>query len=1042
MRHPFLASSLALVAAGALSAADSDLLLHWRFDEGSGTLTRDLSGNGLDGTVKAEWTDSPAGKAVSLDGTSPHIVSVQIPAEKRFGKGSWSFMAMLKPVQFSIDDRQNQRRLFAFGTYPDAYLVIDLMSNGTVSCYFCYKAEGGKTVATGGGSSFGLKTGEWAHVALVCDRAARQIAIYVNGFAQGNSAIPADFDGDFALGGELTLGSGWHNYWGLIDDVKIHRRALSKAEVRGEFKGLQATFAVKESPEAAAAEQREALAETLAGANAARAAGDFAAARSGYSTVLAATVAPAYFRSYAHLRLAQSFAAEGNVAAAKAEYQRIAAAAVYPEVHRYEAGECLKEIDRQARGLPARDPLASRTPMPPVPAFAAEVFVAPDGNDANDGSAARPLATLAKARDTVRLLKAQGVKGAIGVRIRPGQYPVTQTLVLTAEDSGSREAPVVYRAEKKGAAVLYGGARLRGFAPVTDPAVLARLPEEGRGHVLQCDLKALGITDYGALRVRGFGQPPSPPTLELYVDGVPMTLARWPNEGFVGIRKLVDGGSKGEGRPAVLEYDSDRHARWTQASDLWLFGYFRYLWADAAIKVGRIDTTARTITTAEAYQYGGGMDAGQGIAYYAFNLIEEIDRPGEWYLDRGTGILYLYPPAGFTETAVEIGMFSAPVITLDKVTDVRFEGLVIDLARFNGVVATDCERCLLAGCTVSRMAGNGITIAGGSENGLFGCDIHTIGRRATEVIGGDRKTLTPGRHVVENCCIHNFGRIDRTYTPAIQLEGVGHRVAHNLMYDCPSSVMRIEGNDHLIEFNDVHSAVSESDDQGAMELFLNPTYRGVVFRYNRFRQVGKTGREAAVHGQAGIRFDDAISGMLVYGNIFCRSANGNFGAIQMNSGRDNIMDNNLFVDCKQGVSGGWNPGNSVWRSIAAGQPRPDFFTDELYLSRYPAIAYMMEAPGINYLWRNVFYRCGRVATGNQANLVLLDNGVFDEDDPGFVDAAAGDFRLKPDAPLLASVGFKPIPVAEIGLYDDPYRATWPVVTTPVTLRDWRTPAGK
>jgi hypothetical protein len=67
------------------------------------------------------------------------------------------------------------------------------------------------------------------------------------------------------------------------------------------------------------------------------------------------------------------------------------------------------------------------------------------------------------------------------------------------------------------------------------------------------------------------------------------------------------------------------------------------------------------------------------------------------------------------------------------------------------------------------------------------------------------------------------------------------------------------------------------------------------------------------HGQAAIRFDDAISGMLVYGNVFIRSANGNFGAIQMNSGRDNIMDNNLFIDCSRGVSGGWNPNNSVWR---------------------------------------------------------------------------------------------------------------------------------
>jgi hypothetical protein len=335
------------------------------------------------------------------------------------------------------------------------------------------------------------------------------------------------------------------------------------------------------------------------------------------------------------------------------------------------------------------------------------------------------------------------------------------------------------------------------------------------------------------------------------------------------------------------------------------------------------------------------------------------------------------------------------------------------------------------------MAGNGITIRGGRENGLLGCDVHTIGRRAIEVFGGDRATLTPGGHFVENCRIHDFGRIDRTYTPAVHLEGVGNRVAHNLMYNCPSSVMRIEGNDHIIEFNEVHSAVLESDDQGAMELYANPTYRGVVFRYNRFTNCGLAGSGAMAHGQASIRLDDAISGMLIYGNVFIRSANGHFGGVQMNSGRDNIMDNNLFIDCARGVSGGWNPNNAVWRWIAEERQPQNFYTTDLYLERYPKIATMMDTPGMNHVWRNVFYRCGPYVTGNRANLDTIENGVFEDADPGFVDASAGDYRLQPDAELLNTVGFRPIPMDEIGLYEDVYRASWPVDTTPVEMPDWR-----
>jgi hypothetical protein len=823
--------------------------------------------------------------------------------------------------------------------------------------------------------------------------------------------------------------------------VKVYRRALSRAEVRAEFDRLKGTFGVTEPPEAAAVEKREALMNAFAKTHQAWAAGDYTAVRVACAEVTDSPDAPAGLRSYADLRNAQSYAAEGKTDLAKGEYARIAANAAYPLVHRGEASDCEAELDRAARGLPLRDPAGSRTKLPRV-VFAAKVFVSPNGSDANDGSEAAPVATLTRARDLVRALKAAGTTGAIAVAVQPGEYLVTGPLALSQQDSGAPESPVVYQAVQPGKAIFYGGKRLTGFQPVTEPAILERLPQEARSHVLRCDLKAHGITDYGQLVVRGFHQPPSPPTLELFVSGQPMTLARWPEKGFVGIRKLIQAGSKADGQPSVFEYIDDRAARWTNADDTWLFGYFRYLWADATVKVTKVDPAAHTFAT-EAYQYGPpGMDNGQGIQYYAFNLLEELDQPGEWYLDRKAGVLYLYPPTDLAQATVEIGMLTTPMVTMEKVTDVRLEGLTFDLARYNGLVLTGCSRCLVAGCTVRRMAGDGITIQGGEADGLLGCDIHTIGRQATGVNGGDRATLKPGRHFVENCRIYNFGRIDRTYTPAIMLEGVGNRVAHNLMYNGPSCAMRIEGNDHVIEFNAVHNVVQESDDQGAMELFGNPTYRGVVFRYNRFDNCGKSGTGRTIVGQGAIRFDDAISGMLVYGNVFVRCAHGVFGAVQINGGRDNVMDNNLFVDCKQGISGGYDPGNVFW-SKAAAKPLPaGFYINDLYLKRYPEMATMLVEPGINWVWRNVFYRCGPVVTGNQAALDLIENADFGEQDPGFVNAAKGDYRLKAGAALFAAVGFRPIPVEEIGLYQDTYRASWPVAATPEAVPDWRPARGQ
>ena len=1027
----------AQVSLGKDALTPERLLLHWSFDEGKGDTTRDLSGNGLRGLVRADWARSPSGHAVVTDGTSRKIVSVSLGEKQRFGRDSWTFMAMVKPTQFHIDQKQNPRRIFAFGAYPDAYLIIDLTGQGTLSCYFCYKNSAGKIVSAGCGGSAALAKGAWAHVGLVCDRKRNTIELYVNGYSPRSAPMPRGFDGNFVLGGRLTVGSSWQNYWGQIDEVKVYRSALSRAQVAGEFDRLKRVFSIKESATILAAKKREALLGLFGEVNAAWTAGDFKAARILCEKVVNQRQAPSHFRSYAHLRIAQGYLRLKLLGEAQATYEKITANAGYPAVHRYEAGECVKEIARNRKGLSARDPQASRTVVAPIGRFAAEVYVSPDGNDKNDGTRTSPFASLARARDAVRRLKAAGADGGIAVTILPGEYRVTQTLSLTAADSGTKDAPIVYRAEKKGLSKFYGGARLTGFTPVTDRGILARLPENARQKIRQCDLKALGVKDYGELKVRGFGQPPSPPTRELFVDGKPMTLARWPNKGFVGIKKLIQAGDRAKSIPSVFQYDSQRHARWGKARDLWLFGYFHFLWADATIKVSQIDPVAGTVTTAKAYSYGGrSMSTRQGIQYYAFNLLEEIDQPGEWYLDRTAGILYLYPPSDLSKSSVEIGMLSAPMISMHKVSHLRIEGLVFDLARYNGIVAKDCDNCLIAACTVKRMAGNGVSILGGRKNSLVGCDIHTIGRRAAEVIGGDRKTLTPGEHLVENCRIHFFGRIDRTYTPAIQLEGVGHRVAHNLMYNCPSSVMRIEGNDHIMEYNEVHSAVLESDDQGAMELFRNATYRGVIFRHNYYHQVGKADAGAAVHGQAGIRFDDAISGMLVYGNIFQQSANGHFGGVQMNSGRDNTMDNNIFVDCKQGISGGWNPGNNVWKMLRAGTAPAGFYTTDLYHRRYPELKTMLAAPGVNHVWRNVFYRCGAVSVRGR-HIDLFQNGVFTDSDPGFVNAAGGDFNLKQGAPLFRNVGFRPIPVKEIGLYQSPYRASWPVKTRPVTMPGWR-----
>ncbi len=318
------------------------------------------------------------------------------------------------------------------------------------------------------------------------------------------------------------------------------------------------------------------------------------------------------------------------------------------------------------------------------------------------------------------------------------------------------------------------------------------------------------------------------------------------------------------------------------------------------------------------------------------------------------------------------------------------------------------------GCTVRHFAGNGIEIQGGKGHRIVSCDIYSMGRGGTIITGGDRKTLTPGGHILENCDIHDLSRIDHTYTPAVLLNGVGNRLAHNRFHDVLSSAMRVEGNDHSIEFNEIFNAVTESDDQGGADMFGNATYRGNVYRYNYWHHIGNwraTGDQPKC-GQAGIRLDDAISGTLIFGNIFerCSTGKAGFGGVQIHGGKDNLVENNVFIDCAAAVScTPWS--EKRWQEFTKSALDDNAIDRALYLQRYPELARLSESPNTNRIVRNVMLRCGEPLRRAPKTIQAVDN----------ISLNSGEFSLTGSNAFLNQPGFKPIPVQRIGLYKDAWR---------------------
>jgi hypothetical protein len=760
--------------------------------------------------------------------------------------------------------------------------------------------------------------------------------------------------------------------------------------------------------------------------------GRYAQARTFYERVLAATEASPLVRGVAQLAVVRSHLRENDLPAAEAAWAKLPKMDGIPPHFALEARQQIDEAKRVAAGLPARDPAATRTRIAPLPSPAITLHVATDGADANPGTADHPLATLEGARDLLRSLKAAGkLDGPAEVVVRGGTYRVTQSLKLSAADSGTAEAPITYRAASGEKPVFSGGVQLTGFRPVDDAAVLARLPEESRGKVFGVDLASHGISKFEPLKLGGFASGlgfQTFPMIELFFDGRALPLSRWPNEGFVQVAEAPapePGARSGAGMKAGwFRYDGDRPQRWQQEKDILLYGYWWHSWADSYERVTSIDVAEKKIQLAEPFHRYGYR---KGQPFYAVNLLAEIDRPGEWYLDRSSGTLYVYPPSDPNKALIQLSTGAFPFVVIDGASHLGFRQLTWELGAADAIMVKNANHIELLGCTLQRFAGNGIEFQGGTHNRIIGCDIHSMGRGGAIIGGGDRKTLTPGGHVVENCHIHDLSRIDHTYTPAVKMTGVGHRVAHNLMHDIDSSAINMTGNDHVIERNEVCRVVRESDDQGGLDSFGNATYRGNVIRHNFWHHIGNWSGEGEVPhcGQAGVRLDDAISGVLIYGNVFYRCSAGQmgFGGVQIHGGKDNLIDGNLFVDCSAAIS--FSPwGQQRWQTFTAKSLDAGDVDRALYLARYPELARLADDHDVNAVSRNLVYDCGEFLRRDRGQTQAVGNHVTDEN-PGFIDAGAGDIRMNPRLPAFERAGQATIPLDEIGPYRDEFRRERP-----------------
>lgn len=720
---------------------------------------------------------------------------------------------------------------------------------------------------------------------------------------------------------------------------------------------------------------------------------------------------------------------------------------------------------------------------------AQEIHVSVKGNDKNAGTSEKPVATLEAAKQLIRKIKtSKGIStSGIKVWIHEGTYDQKTTFVLDEKDSGEPEKPTIWSAVKGNNVYVTGSKSISPskFTLVNDKSVLNRLEPGARGKVMQVDLRASGVNNFGKHQQYGHSLSVIPAPLELFFNEKPMTLARYPNTGMIKIGKVEDKGSiprigDKSNRGAIFAYTDDRHKKWIGQKNIWFQGTFNYGYADDYNPLDYIDTVKKVVKMAKPHLYG--VASGRNFqTYVAINILEELDMPGEWFADVEKGILYFWPPSELKNSTIQVSILEDPILAVEGAKHLQIKGLTIEGGRGMGIYMERSEHVLIAGCTIRNVGTSGIFMGQGAKlidensgiedyngeatsrqigsfqnhiynhnawnrnagenNQILSCDIYNTGSGGITLGGGDKKTLKPGNNIVKNCKVHDFNRRNKFTWSGINVDGCGNKVLNNEVYNSDFHGIFVHGNEHLFEYNNVHDVTLNSDDTSPWYIGRNPSDRGNVLRYNYFHDCG-----SATKMNMGIYCDDSSTDVYVFGNVFS-NMHTDHGVIFSNSGWDIVMKNNIVVNpiSNTGVV------SAMYYSWAAGQAKDFFdegglirkrlekeidFKSPPYSTRYPSLVTYLDVIEPGKQWQGMRSQGNKLEdnliVGGPENPIKLLGGQYAQmdgknnfvtkDDPGFVDMKNGNFNLKADSKVFKEIpGFQKIPFDKIGIYMDEYR---------------------
>ena len=585
-------------------------------------------------------------------------------------------------------------------------------------------------------------------------------------------------------------------------------------------------------------------------------------------------------------------------------------------------------------------------------------YVATDGSNENPGTFEAPFANIIGARDAIRELKAKSglPAGGITVYIRGGEYITREQILFEEQDSGTEESPIMYKAYNGEEVVLNGGVKIDGkdFMPVTDNDMLGRLDVKVRKKVLCVDLY-----DYIDKLVQGDGFLGdikdangkngrfSIPGMEVFVDDEKYVTARYPNVGDDGIQQFINVATIVAKRTSevgtVFSYTDTTPLEWQDSDNIWIMGDFPATWGrcESVIKLDREKSQVSMVYIPE-------YNPKVGNRFCFTNVFEELDKPGEYYIDYNTGMLYIYPKSSIRQSEVGLTYFSASddrfgtLIKMMHASNITLSGIDVTLCRNSGVFIKGGKNNLLINCEISNIgmtgvgigeigaSGDGGAIRGwgliyttppyewgtyfkeialtreayekiaGYNHGIVNCVVKNTGHFGVGMYGGDRIDLEDCGYYLYNSLIEKTGR------NAVAAIGCGLYVGHNTIRRTPEVGVEIGGNNTIVEYNDISDTCYEGNDLGAIysSQYDAVVHCGTEVRYNYIHDlrhdvsVGDNIEGFNGDGfRVGVYMDMSSNFMKVHHNIFHNVPFGTFGL-----GSEYDVYDNVFLDVNNPIN--------------------------------------------------------------------------------------------------------------------------------------------